>query len=276
MKLIKISGLLLAAICGIDSLLPADADTLTDDRRISQIQVQIKDSIDPNAQQPVNSNSAPVQPTIQPGINSTSIPVQSNTQININPANNTRIEIYDPLNSNPQNSAVVESPILDRKPLIGRIIPASSAIVVTVPNDVQLDAGGVTSITLVLSRAIFDKDGMEIAPINSLISARVIPDNGGIKIVADSLVLRGKHIRLQASTIAYRGETITTTSGISKADSFGNIGEVLLRPFGSDVSIVGRGFGTIVGLLSPERQTIVRIPLGTIFVLSLQAEITFN
>ncbi len=270
MQLPKISRLLLVAISIVNSCLPAAANSLKEDLRIAQIQVQVKDSIDPN----VNPNSVPAQPTIQPGINSTSIPVQSNTQININPGNNSQIQIFDPLNPAPQTNAIAEPP-LDRRSLVGRTIPASSAIVVTVPNDVQLDTGGVTSITLVLSRAIYDKDGEEIAPINSLISARIMPDKGGVKIVADSLVLRGKHIRLQASTITYRGETITTTSGITKADSFGTVGDVLLRPFGSDASIVGRGFGTIVGLLSPEQQTIVRIPQGTIFVLSLQTNITF-
>ena len=264
MQLSKVSIFSFVAIASLNSWLPAAANSLNDDRRIAQIDVQTRDSINPN--------SVPVQP----GINSTSIPVQSNTQINISPGNNNQIQIFDPLNPAPLNTAIVESPTVDRKPLIGRAIPAASAIVVTVPSDIQLDTGGVTSVTLVLSRAIYDKDGDEIAPINSLVSARITPDRGGVRIVADSLILRGKHIRLQASSITYRGETITTTSGINKADSYGNVGDILLRPFGIDASVVGRGFGTIIGLLSPEQQTSVRIPLGTVFVLSLQAEIRFN
>ena len=164
---------------------------------------------------------------------------------------------------------------VDRKPLTGRMIPAASAIVVTVPSDLQLDAGGTTSITLVLTRAIFDNNGDEIAPVNSLVSARLQPDKGGVNIIADSLILRGKHIRIRASSAMFRGETTIVNSGISKSDSFGNIGEILLKPFG-DVSLIGRGVGTLVGLFSPEHQTTVRIPQGTVFVLSLQSALTLQ
>ena len=73
----------------------------------------------------------------------------------------------------------------------------------------------------------------------------------------------------------FRGETTIVNSGISKSDSFGNIGEILLKPFG-DVSLIGRGVGTLVGLFSPEHQTTVRIPQGTVFVLSLQSALTLQ
>ncbi len=265
MKLIKISmlsGSLSIAIATINFILPAAANPLQNNRPIGLIPLEIKDAVNPTGQTNLSPGSLPVPPNS---------PVSPNSS-DVNPINNSPIQIFDPLK--PAAPANIPDPQVDRKPLVGRTIPAASALVVSVPSDLQLDTGGATSITLILARAIFDDNGDEIAPVNSLVSARLQPDKGGVKIVADSLILRGKHIQIRASSAMYRGETTTTTSGTSKGDSFGLLGETLLRPFG-DISLVGRGLGMIVGMFSPEQQTVVRIPQGTMFVLSLESQLKF-
>jgi hypothetical protein len=279
MNVPKISWLLLATISGLTALDPANANPPVNNPIVSQIPVQIKE-IAPNSQPDLNPTpqlNSSLSNDLQLKIFDPLNPSQSNPQILSQP--NPQIKIFDPLNpsqsNSPSNSSAPAAAVENRKPLTGRMIPAASAIVVAVPNDLQLDAGGATSITLVLARAIFDDNGEEIAPVNSLVSAQLQPDQGGVKIVADSLILRGKHIRIRASSAMFRGETIVSSSGLSKSDSFGNIGEILLKPFG-DISLIGRGVGTIVGLFSPEHQTTVRIPQGTTFVLSLQSALTLQ
>ena len=248
MKLTIISTI---AIAGMTSYLPANASSLIDQYSISQIPVEVKEITNPN----LNSTPENYNPPIA------------------NP-NISQIQIFDPLRSNSPTSAVPIPPV-DRRPLTGRIIPVASAIVVTLPSDIQLDAGGSTSITLILSRAILDGNGDEVAPVNSLVSAKIQPERGGVKIVAESLILRSKHILIQASSATYRGETTTIASGVSKSDSLGTIGEILFRPFG-DVMGIGRGVGALIGLFSPEHQTTIRIPQGTTFVLSLQSALTLQ
>ena len=269
MNYTKIFNSLLIAIASTNICLQANAgtlqavgtlrntDTLKDALLIGQIPVQVRD----------------VTPTNVPG--QATPPANINSQINITPSNNNQIQIFDPLRPSNSPTNTIPEPPASQISLTGRVIPATSAIVVTVPNDLQLDAGGTTSITLVLARAIFDENGEEVAPINSLVSARLQPNPGGVRIVADSLILRGKHVQIVASNAVYRGETITSTSGATKGDTFGNLGDLFLRPFG-DISFVGRGVGTVIGLLSPEQQTTVRIPQGTIFVLSLQSNLTLK
>jgi hypothetical protein len=165
-----------------------------------------------------------------------------------------------------------------------RMIPASTAITVVFPNALTLDAGVETSTTLVLAQPIYDENGNEAVPTNSLIGARLKPVKKGVEILTDFLVIRGRTVPIQASSVVVPGQTVTLKSGMENAREASQIGGKLGGSlFGAGDAeniknikggaLAGTGVGILMGILSPKKATLVKIPQGSIFILSLQSPI---
>ncbi len=83
------------------------------------------------------------------------------------------------------------------------IIPPSSAIAVTFCSDFEFNSKHESGfpITLFLARPILDSNGNTIAPVNSLVSAKLQPTDEGAEMKAESLVVGGRVIPIKTSTI---------------------------------------------------------------------------
>jgi hypothetical protein len=166
-----------------------------------------------------------------------------------------------------------------------RMIPTSTAITVAFPNDLTLDAGVETSTTLVLAQPIYDENGNEAVPTNSLIGARLKPVKKGVEVLTDFLVIGGKTVPIQASSVVVPGQTVTLKSGMENAHEAsqigGKLGGTLFGAVDSENikkikggALAGTGIGILTGILSSKKATVVKIPQGSIFILSLQSAVT--
>lgn len=163
-----------------------------------------------------------------------------------------------------------------------RTIPATTAIAIAFPSDLVLNADTEQTTTLILVQPIFDEAGNEIAPKNSFVSARLKPSKGGVTVTADFLVIRGKTVPIQASNVVIPGQTVTVQSGMERAREASQLGG---RLAGTAIgatnaeniggikqgALAGTGIGLVFGLLSPKKATVVKIPQGSVFVLTLQS-----
>lgn len=174
----------------------------------------------------------------------------------------------------PTNSSVL--------PTSARTIPAATAIAVAFPSDLVLNADTEQTTTLILVQPIFDEAGNEIAPKNSLVSARLKPSKGGVTVTAEFLVVRGKTVPIQASNVIIPGQTATVQSGVERAREASQIGGRLVGTVVGATNVenidgikqgalAGTGIGLVFGLLSPKKATIVKITQGSIYVLTLQS-----
>jgi hypothetical protein len=165
-----------------------------------------------------------------------------------------------------------------------RMIPAATAITVAFPKDLTLDAGVETSTTLVLAQPIYDENGNEAVPTNSLIGARLKPVKKGVEILTDFLVIRGKTVPIQVSSVVVPGQTVTLKSGMENAREAsqigGKLGGTLFGAVDSENiknikggALAGTGLGILTGILSPKKATVVKISQGSIFILSLQSPV---
>jgi hypothetical protein len=170
-------------------------------------------------------------------------------------------------------------------PKMQRRIPASAAIAISFPQELVLNADTETVTTLTTAQPVYDEEGNEATPVNSLVSARLRPVKGGIEIVADSIVVRGKTISLRASSIVVPGQTVTLESGAARASEAGQIGSKLAESFFGAINpndsdgmkggaMGGSLLGMVVGLATPKNATIVKIPRGSIYVLSVQSPVS--
>jgi hypothetical protein len=176
-------------------------------------------------------------------------------------------------------------PLRQNTPKTQRRIPAAAAIAISFPQELVLNADAETATTLMTAQPVYDEDGNEATPANSLVSVRLRPTKGGIEIVADSLIVRGRTISLRASSIVVPGQTVTLESGAARAREASQIGSRLGGSiFGAINSndsngmksgaLGGSVIGMIVGLTSPKNATIVKIPQGSIYVLSVQSPVS--
>jgi hypothetical protein len=167
---------------------------------------------------------------------------------------------------------------------IQRIIPASAAIAIGFPDELVLNARKETVATLRTAQPVYDEQGEEVAPINSLISARLKPTKGGVEIVADSLLIRGRVVPIQASSIVVPGQSVTMISGAEHAKEASMIGSKLggqalgaINPENfvgiKSGAMAGGAVGILFGLFSPKKETVVKIPQGSIYILSVQSAV---
>jgi hypothetical protein len=166
-----------------------------------------------------------------------------------------------------------------------RIIPASTAIAIAFPNALELDAEQETVQTLMTAQPIYDSEDNEIVPARSLVTAHLKPVKGGVEMRLDSMVIRGKTVSIDASSLVIPGQSVTVESATDRAKVGGQIGSKMLgQAFGAinpdNMAGVQRGAlaGGVLGMLfgggtKAKKATIVRIPQGSLYILSVQSPV---
>jgi len=177
-------------------------------------------------------------------------------------------------------------------------IPQFSAITITFPVAVTLDAGQKTSLTVaaLLTRPLLDSNGNVVAAENSPVNIQLEPTKGGVQIKASALVVRGLVTPILANGPLIPEHKVITASNAQQAQAhqgffstmagsvfgilFGVVGSAT-RASGAQVTnltnlgnSLGTGLGLISGLSSPKTTRQVEIPQGSMYVLTLQAPVT--
>lgn len=166
-------------------------------------------------------------------------------------------------------------------------IPKTTGIVVNFLAPVTIDAGEAPyPLTLPLSQAITDFHGNVIVPENSPVSILLQPEDGGAKIVAQSIVINGHIVPIQATSPLIPGTTIVHRRANERATENGSTwGRMVASGMGfmggGDPDQFDRGamLGTFVGMVSArsdESTRVVQIPQGSVFVLSLEKAVVLN
>jgi hypothetical protein len=163
-------------------------------------------------------------------------------------------------------------------------IPQDAAVIVYFPAGATVDVGQRQDfpLTVFLARPIHDYQGNVIVPENSLVTIILKPTDGGAKIIAQSVVVRGRIVPIRASSQMIPGTTITRKRANEKAVENGSVwgrigGSTLSFINGGDPeqfdrgAMLGSAIGLISGLRSPENTRVVQIPQRSIYVLSLEA-----
>ncbi len=166
----------------------------------------------------------------------------------------------------------------------GRVIPAESAIVVGFPNELSLDASKATIHMLQLAQPIYDANGEELLPVNAYINAQLKPTPEGIEIVADAVMVKGRKIALKTTSVVIPGQSLTIKSGMDAAQEQRKAGSGILGSlmggFGmggqamEQGMMLGNAGGWISGLNSGQKMLVVKIPRGTVHLLSTTAAVT--
>lgn len=78
------------------------------------------------------------------------------------------------------------------------VIPQSAAIAIVFPNEISVDAGKQQNypVTALLAEPIFDFNGTEAIPAKSPITLSLRPAPGGVQIIAESVIFRGRVISI--------------------------------------------------------------------------------
>lgn len=167
------------------------------------------------------------------------------------------------------------------------VIPQSSALVVTFPQPVQLDAGQNNSLpmTLLLAQPIVDAVGRELVPSNSPIAVKLISSGENIRIVAESIVIGGQVVPIQATSSIIPSTRKTVVSGNEQARRNSPVGS----RFGSSLvgaigggdndsiitgGLAGNAVGIFVGMVSPKKVPVVSISQGSAYILKLETPVT--
>ncbi len=160
-------------------------------------------------------------------------------------------------------------------------IPATTGIIVSFLAPVTIDANETAyPLTLPLAQAITDTQGRVIVPENSPVSVVLQPEAGGARILAQSIVINGQIVPIQASSLVIPGTTITHVRANERAAENGTIfGRIAATGFGflggGDPNEFDRGamLGTFIGMVSGRRDEstrVVNIPQGSVYVLPLE------
>jgi hypothetical protein len=168
-------------------------------------------------------------------------------------------------------------------------IPQDTAIIVSFPAPVTVDVGQKKDypLTVPLASAIKDAQGNVIAPENTPVSIVLKPKKGGAKIVAQSLVINGRIVSIQASSQIIPGTTITHKRANEKAIENGSVwGRIGGSTFGflnqgdpeqfDRGAMLGSAVGLVTGLRSAENTRVIQIPPSSVYVLSLEAPISLS
>lgn len=169
------------------------------------------------------------------------------------------------------------------------VIPQSTAITVAFPAQMVIDAKKEQDYptTLMLAQPLFDSNGNQLAPQNSPVAARVHPTKDGAQIIAESLVIQGRTIAIQASSPILPSRKVTIRSGVDQARALsplgGRIGGGVLGGIGggnfadfNTGTMLGSGIGAIAGLASEKSIHVVEIPQGSVYVLTLQTPVAIT
>ncbi|MBD2410014.1 hypothetical protein FACHB389_36110 [Nostoc calcicola FACHB-389] len=165
-------------------------------------------------------------------------------------------------------------------------IPQDTAIIVSFPASVTVDVGQKKDypLTLPLASPIQDSQGNIVAAENTPVTIILKPTDGGAKIVAQSLVVKGRIVSIKASSQMIPGTTITHMRANDKAVENGSVWGRIGGGISGYLSqgdpdqfdrgaMLGSTIGLISGLRSAENTRIVQIPQSSVYVLSLEAPI---
>ncbi len=171
----------------------------------------------------------------------------------------------------------------------GALIPQTAGLIIKLPANVTVDVGQKQDypLTVPLAQPLMDAQGNEIVPINTPVTIKIKPENGGARIIAESIVVKGQIVSIQALTAVIPGTTVEQQSGADRAREnsgvFGNLfGAVLgaTAPKSQKAErfdqggMIGGAIGILSGLRSPKNVRIVQLPGDSVYVLSLQAPIS--
>jgi hypothetical protein len=132
-----------------------------------------------------------------------------------------------------------------------------------------------------LAQPIRTSQGQVIVPENTPVSLALKPTQGGILLVAKSLVINGQVVPCQAISQLIPGRSVTVMRGQDKAKDnmgvYGKFGEGLGGLFGGGSgstgadrgSMIGSLVGGVAGLATPEANRLVEIPQNSVYILSL-------
>jgi hypothetical protein len=163
------------------------------------------------------------------------------------------------------------------------ILPKSTALLVTFPQNTIIDVGQGDSVPIILPlmQEIKSSSGDVIIPANTPISIKVKPYGDGALLVADSIIVNGQIIPIVASSSMLPGKTITTRTAEEMARQgskvFGNLATSIAGAVDADLQDIQKGgffgaaFGIAKGLSSPDNIRVVEINAGTAHLLKLQS-----
>jgi hypothetical protein len=168
------------------------------------------------------------------------------------------------------------------------VIPQTAGVVISLPMPITVDVGQHQDypLTVPLSQPLMDSQGNTLVPVNAPVTIKLKPENGGARIVAESIVVGGQIISIQASSAVIPGNTITQQEGAETARQnsavYGNLfgaamGAIAPQARKADAfdqgGMIGGALGILTGMNSPKSLRVVQLPQGSVYVLSLQAPI---
>lgn len=171
----------------------------------------------------------------------------------------------------------------------GTMIPQTAGVVIKLPAAVTVDVGQKQDypMTVPLAQPLLDLQGNEVVPMNTPVTIKLKPENGGAKIVAESIVVRGQIVAIQATSAVIPGNTITQQSGADRArENSGVLGNLFGAVMGATAGesrkasafdqggMIGGAIGILSGMTSPKNIRIVQLPADSVYVLTLQAPIS--
>jgi hypothetical protein len=166
-------------------------------------------------------------------------------------------------------------------------IPQSTAITVAFPANLVIDAKKEQDYptTLILAQPLLDSYGNQLAAQGSPVAARIHPVKEGAQVIAESLVIQGRTVPIQATSPVLPSRKVTLSSGNQQARELSPIGSrigggLFGGATGGDFmnfnqgAMLGSGVGAIAGLASEKSMHVVEIPQGSLYVLTLQMPVT--
>jgi hypothetical protein len=168
-------------------------------------------------------------------------------------------------------------------------IPQSTAIAVAFPANLVIDAKKEQDYptTLILAQPLLDSYGNQLAAPGSPVAARIHPVKEGAQVIAESLVIQGRTIPIQATSPVLPSRKVTLSSGNQQARELSPIGSRIggglfgggtggdFMNFNQE-AMLGSGVGAIAGLASEKSMHVVEIPQGSLYVLTLQIPVTVS
>lgn len=152
--------------------------------------------------------------------------------------------------------------------------------------NLTIDEGQPYPISLPLAQAILDDQGHVLVPAQTPVGIRLQPQNGGVQLIAESLVVNGRLIPISGygpiipgTTMTYEGANAAATqSSAVFSDLFANAAGLLSNGDPNSYSqggMLGGIVGTLAGLQSPQTARVVQIPKDATYVLSLNTSVSF-
>ena len=176
-------------------------------------------------------------------------------------------------------------------------IPQATAITVLFPSEILMDAKQKQdyTATALLAQPIMDISRNVVVPANAPVTILLHPTKQGADLIANSLVIAGQVFPIQTSSIKIAGTKIAKTNARDQAQANSSIYTHVLGGFGGTVGnlvsggksdkmtsyaetggLLGMGIGSLTGMLSSDKALAVRVPQGSVYVLTLQTPLSLS